>query len=113
MASSSYSIGDEPSSDNYRAQYCDKCDADREEDCICIHACTFVCKECGHDHSHRPDFSGVKTYIDEIFPKDLNLDSNNTTTSSNNSKHQQLTARASAIGIKPIQSTAKLMEESA
>jgi hypothetical protein len=30
-----YSVGDEPSSSNYRASYCDKCDADKPEQCMC------------------------------------------------------------------------------
>jgi hypothetical protein len=31
----SYSIGDEPSSSNYRPTYCDKCGADTQDQCIC------------------------------------------------------------------------------
>ncbi len=33
--SSTYSIGDEISSSNYRPEFCNKCQADRPQDCIC------------------------------------------------------------------------------
>jgi hypothetical protein len=69
-------IGDEISSSNYRACYCNQCDADTPDQCKCEDSCTQqyddVCKECGHDHSYRPDFSGVKTSIDIIFSEQLN-----------------------------------------
>jgi hypothetical protein len=58
----SYSIGDEPSSSNYRASYCDLCDADTPAQCKCISKC----KECGEDHSFHPDFSRVETSIDVL-----------------------------------------------
>jgi hypothetical protein len=71
----SYSIGDEPSSSNYRPSYCNICHADSEEDCLCSRNSSgfdFIyqqggrCKECSQDHSYRPDFSGVQTSIDII-----------------------------------------------
>jgi hypothetical protein len=70
-----YSIGDEPSSSNYRPGYCNKCDADKEEDCLCnrnnsdfnsICQQYGKCKECNQDHSYHPDFTGVQTSIDII-----------------------------------------------
>jgi hypothetical protein len=71
----SYSIGDEPSSSNYRPDYCNKCDADSQQGCTCnsnnscfdpiCQQCD-KCKECGQDHSYHPDFSGVQTSIDII-----------------------------------------------
>jgi hypothetical protein len=79
-----YSIGDEPSSSNYRPDYCNKCDADTPDQCRCDYSsCSTaddyihhqqrqqgdVCRECGHDYSYRFDFSdsGVQTSIDIIF----------------------------------------------
>jgi hypothetical protein len=80
-----YFIGDEPSSSNFRPGYCNQCDADTPDQCRCDYSsCSTaddyihhqqrqqqgdVCKECGHDHSYRPDFSdsGVQTSIDIIF----------------------------------------------
>ena len=35
VMSRSYSIGDEISSSNYRPRYCDRCDADSPEQCVC------------------------------------------------------------------------------
>jgi hypothetical protein len=70
-----YFIGDEPSSSNYRPSYCNKCDADSEEDCICrtnnsgfnyIYQQGNKCRECNQDHSYHPDFSEVQTSIDII-----------------------------------------------
>lgn len=70
-----YSIGDEPSSSNYRPFYCNKCDADSEKDCICstnnsgfgsIYQQGGECKACSQDHSHHTHFSGVQTSIDII-----------------------------------------------
>lgn len=83
-----YSIGDEISSSNYRPDYCNKCDADTPDQCRCDYSiCSTaddyihhqqrqqgdVCKECGHDHSYRHDFSdsGVQTSIDIIFSEPL------------------------------------------
>jgi hypothetical protein len=71
----SYSLGDEHSSSNYRPNYCSKCDADSEEDCICntnnsgfdsIYQQGDKCKECSQDHRYHPDFSRVQTSIDII-----------------------------------------------
>jgi hypothetical protein len=67
----SYSIGDEISSSNYRPKYCSECDADTPDECKCKDSSKQqydddVCKECGHDHSYHPDFSGVQTSIDII-----------------------------------------------
>ena len=70
-----YFIGDEPSSSNYRAGYCNQCDADTKEDCICrinnsgfnyIYQQDDKCRECSQDHSYHPDFTGVQTSIDII-----------------------------------------------
>jgi hypothetical protein len=68
--SMTYSIGDEISSSNYRPSYCNQCDADTPEQCTCDQQQYdyVVCKECGHDHCYRPNFSGVQTSID-IIPK--------------------------------------------
>jgi uncharacterized protein (DUF1786 family) len=83
-----YSIGDEPSSSNYRPNYCNKCDADSEEDCLCSRNNSDFdsayqqgdkCEECNQDHRYHPDFSGVQISIDIISellgtqPKDHNI----------------------------------------
>jgi hypothetical protein len=79
MASSSYSIGDEPSSSNYRSQYCDRCDADTPEQCMCDDQQIDVCNECGEDHRYHNDFSGVQTSIDVIFSEQFNERQSSTT----------------------------------
>jgi hypothetical protein len=83
-----YCIGDESSSSNYRPGYCNKCDADTIDHCICRDQQQIdgICKECGQNHSYRPNFSGVQTSIDVIFSEQFN-------------ERQSSTARAVKVAI--------------
>jgi hypothetical protein len=68
-----YSLGDEISSSNYMPSYCNKCDADNAEECICssntiTHSLQngVCCRVCGHNHSFKQDLDSFKTSTDLI-----------------------------------------------
>jgi hypothetical protein len=93
----SYSIGDEISSSNYRPCYCNQCDADIPDECKCKDSSKQqydddVCKECGHDHSYHPDFTGVQTSID-IIPE---LQGTQPEENSNNSRPRKAAKRGAS-----------------